>query len=90
MGSTSVLLTKIHTATQRAHRPLRGRDTIGIRVGKVLNRYKVGKHFEIAITDDTLTVTRCQARIDSEAILDGLYVIRTSLAAALVHNSIEG
>ena len=81
LDATEVLLTKIHTATQRAHRPLRGRDTIGIRVGKVLNSYKVGKHFEIAITDDTLTVTRCQARIDSEAILDGLYVIRTSLAA---------
>ena len=32
-------------------------------MGKVLNRYTVGKHFEIAITDDTLTVTRCQARL---------------------------
>ena len=78
---TDVLLTKIQVATQRAHRPLRGRDTIGMRVGTVLNRYKVGTHFEIEITDDSLTHTRCQERIDKEATLDGLYIIRTSLTA---------
>ncbi len=81
LDATDVLLTKIQAATQRAHRPLRGRDTIGMRVGTVLNRYKVGKHFEIEITDDSLTRTRCHERIDKEATLDGLYIIRTSLTA---------
>ncbi len=81
LDATEGLLTKIQAATQRAQRPLRGRDKIGVRVGKVLNRYKVGKHFNITIADDHLTVTRCHTRIDSEATLDGLYVIRTSLAA---------
>jgi len=81
LDATDVLLTKIQAATQRTHRPLRGRDTIGMRVGTVLNRYKVGKHFEIEITDDSFTCTRCHERIDREATLDGLYVIRTSLTA---------
>jgi len=70
---------------------LTGADAIGIRVGKVIGKYKMAKHFDIAITDTTLTITRRQADIDAEAGLDGIYIIRTSLAAgtlkpaAIVH-----
>jgi hypothetical protein len=70
---------------------LLGADAIGIRVGKVIGKYKMAKHFDIAITDTTLTITRRQDQIDAEAGLDGIYVIRTSLPAgtlepaAIVH-----
>ena len=43
----------------------------------MINKYKTGKHFDVAITDTSLTVTRKQAQIDEEAALDGIYVIRT-------------
>jgi Transposase DDE domain len=60
---------------------LSGADQIGLRVGKVVNRYKMGKHFQIAITDSTLTIARRHAQIDAEAALDGIYVLRTSIGA---------
>jgi hypothetical protein len=56
---------------------LAGAGKIGVAVGKVINKYKTGKHFDVAITDTSLTITRRQAQIDEEAALDGIYVIRT-------------
>jgi transposase len=58
---------------------LSGTAEIGVKVGAVRNKHKVGKHFELVITDDRLVVTRKQAEITAEAALDGLYVIRTSV-----------
>jgi hypothetical protein len=60
---------------------LAGAGKIGVEVGKVITKYKTGKHFEVTITDDNLTVSRRQAQIDEEAALDGLYVIRTPVPA---------
>ena len=60
---------------------LTGADQIGLRVGKVVNKYKMAKHFQVAITDTTLTITRRQTQIDAEAALDGIYVLRTSIGA---------
>jgi len=60
---------------------LRGADRIGIAVGKVIDRYKVSKHFTLDIGEDRLTVTRREARIAQEAALDGIYVLRTSVTA---------
>lgn len=60
---------------------LTGKDKIGVRTGRVVNKYKVAKHFELTIEDKTFSYERKQDRIASEAALDGLYVIRTSLAA---------
>jgi len=60
---------------------LTGKDKIGVRTGRVVNKYKVAKHFELTIEDKTFSYERKQDRIVSEAALDGLYVIRTSLAA---------
>lgn len=58
---------------------LAGVDAIGVAVGKVINKHKVGKHFTYHITDDGFTYHRDQERIDAEAALDGIYVIRTNL-----------
>jgi Transposase DDE domain len=60
---------------------LAGAARIGVEVGKVINKYKTGKHFDVAITDDSLTVARRQAHIDGEAALDGIYVLRTPVPA---------
>ena len=56
---------------------LAGAARIGVEAGKVITKYKMGKHFDLAITDDSLTVTRRQDQIDAEAALDGIYVLRT-------------
>jgi hypothetical protein len=60
---------------------LRGADKIGLRVGKIINKYKMAKHLEVAITDTTLTITRNSEQIQAEAALDGIYVLRTSVPA---------
>ena len=73
---------RIAKATRRARRPLRGQDKIGLRVGKVLKRYKIAKHLHMTITDDTFAFTRINEAIAAEAALDGIYVIRTSLPTA--------
>jgi transposase len=61
---------------------LAGRDQIGLRVGKVVNQYKVAKHFELAIGENTFTFARKSDSIAAEAALDGIYIIRTSVSAA--------
>jgi transposase len=61
---------------------LAGRDQIGLRVGKVINQYKVAKHFALAIGDHTFTFARQHDSIAAEGALDGLYIIRTSVPAA--------
>ncbi|MBK6350015.1 MAG: transposase [Steroidobacteraceae bacterium] len=58
---------------------LTGRDKIGVKVGQVLNKYKVGKHFALTIEDSGFQFQRLQPQIAAEAALDGLYVIRTSV-----------
>jgi Transposase DDE domain len=75
LAATEKLLAPV-AARARAGR-LTGAAKIGVEVGKVINKYKAGKHFDVAITDDSLTVTRKQAQIDTEAALDGIYVLRT-------------
>jgi hypothetical protein len=75
LAATEKLLDSL-TARVRAGR-LAGAAAIGVEVGKVINKYKTGKHFDVAITDTSLTVTRRQPQIDEEAALDGIYVIRT-------------
>jgi Transposase DDE domain len=60
---------------------LRGAGKIGEAIGRVIAKRKVGKHFHREITDTTFTYHRDQASIDAEAALDGIYVLRTSVAA---------
>ncbi|MBW4079757.1 MAG: transposase [Acidobacteria bacterium] len=77
LAATEEALAPILTAVTSGH--LRGADQIGLRLGKVINKRKMAKHFDIVITDSTLVVTRRQASIDAEAALDGIYVLRTTL-----------
>jgi hypothetical protein len=61
---------------------LAGAGPIGVEVGKVISKYKTSKHFDVAITDDSLAVARKQDQIDAEAALDGFYVLRTPVPAS--------
>jgi len=79
LQSTEKQLKKIVEATQRKRRPLRGRKEIGLAVGKILGRYKMGKHFSLFIEENRFRCERKQNSIEREAALDGIYVIRTSV-----------
>jgi hypothetical protein len=79
LAATEADLAKIAAACARARRPLRGQDKIALRVDRVLNRRKAGKHFTIAITDDSFSYPRNQDSVTAEAKLDGIYVLRTSV-----------
>ena len=81
LSATERELDKIVKAVRRDRRPLRGQDKIALRVGKTLNRFKVGKHFILTITEHAFEYERDTARITAEAALDGFYVIRTSVPA---------
>ncbi len=80
LAATEKLLDPIVAATQRTQRPLRRAASIGLRVGKVVSKFKVRKHFELTIEEGHFDYRRNQAGIDAEAALDGLYVVRTSVA----------
>jgi hypothetical protein len=82
LAATEAELAKIAAATQRPRRPLRGAQAIALRVGHVIERFHMAKHFELSITDDSFSWTRRNEAIAQEAALDGLYVIRTSVPAA--------
>ena len=79
LDATDLELAKI-TAAARAGR-LTGAGKIGLRVGKVIGRYKMEKHYTLTITDTEFGFTRDQHAIELEAALDGIYVIRTSVPA---------
>jgi Transposase DDE domain len=80
IAATAVELDKI--ARMVADGKLVGAATIGVRIGKVIGRYKVGKHFDLDIKDDRFAYSISETRVAAEAALDGLYVIRTSVAKA--------
>jgi hypothetical protein len=81
LDATEAELTKIAAAARRPRRPLRGKDKIALAVGKVINKKKVAKHFIVQVTDDGVAWRRDEQKINDEAALDGIYVIRTSLPA---------
>ena len=79
LEATQQELDKIVQATERPQRALAGKDKIALRVGKVLQRYKMGKHFQLEITEECFNYRRKQEAIEREAALDGIYVVRSSL-----------
>jgi hypothetical protein len=79
LEATDTELSKIVAAVDAGR--LAGAGKIGIRVGKIIGRYKMAKHYTLDITNDQFAFTRDQDQITSEAALDGLYVIRTTVAA---------
>jgi hypothetical protein len=82
LAATEAQLEKIRHAAEREKKPLAGSDAIGIRLGRVLERSKMGKHFVWRITAHSFAYERNEASIQREAALDGLYVVRTSVPAA--------
>jgi transposase len=84
LEATEKRLEQLVLATQRRQRPLRGKDKIGLAVGKALGRYKMAKHFELTIEEQSLTYRRKPESIAQEAALDGIYVLRTSVAATAI------
>jgi transposase len=79
LRATEKELEKIAAATRRQKRPLRGRHTIGLRAGRVLGRFKMGKHYILHIEDDGFRYERRPDSIEREKKLDGIYVIRTNV-----------
>ncbi len=79
LQATEKELEAIVQSTKRSKKPLRGKDRIALRVGKVLHRFKVAKHFLLKITENTFTFSRNEKGIAAEAVLDGIYVIRTDV-----------
>jgi hypothetical protein len=80
LAATEKLLAPLIARVQAGR--LAGAAAIGVEVGKVISKYKTGKHFTITITDDSLTAGRRQDQIDAEAALDGFYVLRTPIPAS--------
>ena len=81
LQATEKELEKIAAATSRTKRPLRGKHVIGLRVGRVLGRFKMGKHYKIQIEEDGFHYERKPDSIEREKKLDGIYVIRTNVKA---------
>jgi transposase len=81
LQATEAELSRIVQAVERPRRALRGKAKIGLRAGRVLHKFKMGKHFELEIGDDFFRFRRKSAQIEREASLDGIYVVRTSVPA---------
>jgi transposase len=79
LKATEDQLEPIRLATLRKRNPLRGEKEIGLRVGKVIGKHKMAKHFDLTITANSFAYTRREASIREEAALDGLYVVRSSV-----------
>jgi len=79
--ATETELRRIQAATARQRAPLKGQDKIALRVGAVIGRFNMKKHFTLTIADTAFTFERKTAQIAAEAAMDGLYVVRTSLSA---------
>ncbi len=79
LGATEKALEKIRIRVEATK--LAGKEKIGVRVGKIVNQYKVAKHFELEIGEATFSFWRKADSIAAEAALDGIYIIRTSVPA---------
>jgi transposase len=77
LKATEKNLEPIRLATER--KSLRGEQEIGLRVGKVIDKHKMAKHFDLTITENSFAYARNEGRIREEAALDGLYVVRSSV-----------
>lgn len=77
LSATVKELEKVKQMVQRGR--LHGKGAIGVRIGKVINKYKVGKHFKLNIRDDSFNFEINADKVRTEALLDGIYIIRTSL-----------
>ncbi|XUP04779.1 IS1634 family transposase [Microcystis aeruginosa FBCC-A68] len=84
LEATEKELDLIVQATQREKRALKGQDKIALRVGKILNQFKVNKYYNLEITEEGFSYQRKLELIAQETALDGVYVLRTSLESTLM------
>jgi hypothetical protein len=84
LAATERELARIAAAVARQRQPLRGAAAIGLKVGAVLDRHKMAKHFTLDIADNRFGFSRKTEDIAAEAALDGIYVVRTSLPATVL------
>jgi Transposase DDE domain len=87
IAATERDLAALAARVHRRRAPLRGADQIGIALGAVFNHYKMAKHFDVDITDSSFTFQRKHAQIAAEAARDGIYIIRTNLAAQTMEDA---
>lgn len=89
LAATEAELEKVRAMLEGERGTLRAADAgaIGTRAGKVVNKYKVAKHFELQISDGAFSYARKPAQIKAEAALDGIYVIRTTCPASKLSSS---
>jgi transposase len=81
LKATAEALEKIQGMVARGY--LKEADKIGVRVGRAINQYKMAKHFKLEIAEHQFSFEVDEEKVSAEAALDGIYVIRTSLADAL-------
>ncbi len=81
LKATTEALEKIQAMIARGY--LKDADKIGVRVGRIINQYKMAKHFKLEISENQLNFAVDEEKVSEEAALDGIYVIRTSLADTL-------
>lgn len=79
--ATEADLEKIRAAVHRAKRPLRGEDRIGIKVGRIIDKHKMAKHFDLQITAAGFSFARRPETIAREAAIDGIYVVRAKITS---------
>jgi len=84
LQQTEKELEKIVKAVKRKRKPLRGKAEIGLKVGKVIDKYKMAKHIELKITYANFSYQRNNEKIEEEEALDGIYVVRTSVAKEIL------
>ena len=79
LQATVVELDKVRSMVE--HKRLRGADRIGVRVGRVVNKYKMAKHFDLTIEAQRFAFRIREEEVAKEAALDGIYILRTPLPA---------
>jgi len=87
LAATERELARIAAAVARKRAPLRGTAAIGLKVGAVLDKHKMAKHFTLDIADSRFAFARKTEAIAAEAALDGIYVVRTSLPATVLDDA---
>ena len=87
LAATEKELEKVQKATQRSKRKLKGKHNIGLRVGRVVGRFKMAKHYTLRIEEDSFQYERKADGIEGEKKLDGIYIIRTNVSAATMSSS---
>jgi transposase len=87
LAATERDLARIQAAVARKRNPLRGATEIALAVGALIEKHKMRKHFDMDITDTTFSFTRKADAITAEAATDGIYIVRTSLAAEVLDDA---